>query len=211
MTDTPPTNDTPEASADDEARDESAHAGQTAATATAEPLAPAVLDRRVEAVLMSIERAITPAKIAEAVAADGSKAVKEAIDRLNDFYAEHDRSFRIESVAGGYQILTLPEFGEHVAALHRTRADNRLSPSALETLAIIAYKQPIIRADIEAIRGVACGEVIRSLMERHLVKITGRAEEIGRPMLYGTTKTFLETFGLAGLKDLPKAEELHKP
>lgn len=181
------------------------------AAATTEAVEPAVLERRVEAVLMATERAVAAAKIAEAVGAAGAKAVHEAIRQLNDFYAEHDRSFRIESVAGGYQILTVADYGEHVAALNRTRADNRLSPSALETLAIIAYKQPIIRADIEAIRGVACGEVIRSLMERHLVRITGRAEEIGRPMLYGTTKTFLEVFGLGGLKDLPKAEELHKP
>ncbi|MEX2673508.1 MAG: SMC-Scp complex subunit ScpB [Phycisphaeraceae bacterium] len=209
MTDTPPPpppDETPDADADASREGEAT----TTATLTA-PLEPAVLDGRVEAVLMATERAIPAAKISEACQAGGSKPVNEAIDRLNAFYVQHKRSFRIEPVAGGYQILTVPEFGEYVAALHRGRADNRLSPSALETLAIIAYKQPIMRADIEAIRGVACGEVIRSLMERHLVKITGRAEEIGRPMLYGTTKTFLEIFGLANLKDLPKAEELHKP
>ena len=91
--------------------------------------------------------------------------------------------------------------------LHKTRAASKLSPAAMETLAIIAYKQPILRVQIEAIRGVASGEVVRSLMERRLVKIVGRSDEIGRPMLYGTTKTFLETFGLSSLKDLPKAED----
>ncbi|MFA5293291.1 MAG: SMC-Scp complex subunit ScpB, partial [Phycisphaerae bacterium] len=89
--------------------------------------------------------------------------------------------------------------------------DNNLSPAALETLAIIAYKQPIIRADIESIRGVACGEMVRSLMYKGLVKIVGKAEILGRPLLYGTTKKFLEVFGLNDLKDLPKAEELKQP
>jgi len=81
----------------------------------------------------------------------------------------------------------------------------------LETLAVIAYRQPIVRADIEAIRGVAAGDVLRNLLERHLIKITGRAEEIGRPMLYGTTRFFLEAFGLATLSDLPSAKELKEP
>jgi segregation and condensation protein B len=110
-------------------------------------------------------------------------------------------------VAGGYQLLTLPEFGQVLKEMHQKEADTKLTKSALETLAIIAYKQPILRADIEAIRGVACGETIRSLMEKHLVKIAGRAEVPGRPILYGTTKRFLELFGLNSLKDLPKEED----
>jgi len=179
-----------------------------------EPHARAVdapLAAQVEAVLMSVDRPISAGKIADALELDASRPVTQAIDELNAFYDEHDRSFRIEQVAGGYQILTRSAFKPVVAALHRTKDDHKLSPAALETLAIIAYKQPIMRAEIEAIRGVASGEVIRSLMDRHLVKIVGRAEELGRPMLYGTTKTFLEVFGLGSLGDLPKAEELHKP
>ena len=179
------------------------------------PTAPApddaTLDRRVEAVLMSTERPLAAGRIAEAVGAEGAKGVHESIARLNDLYEQAGRSFRIEQVAGGFQILTLAEFQPVIAALHRGKADNKLSPAALETLAIIAYKQPIMRAGIEAIRGVASGEVIRALMDRHLVKIVGRAEEVGRPMLYGTTKTFLEVFGLASLKDLPTAQEMAKP
>jgi segregation and condensation protein B len=93
----------------------------------------------------------------------------------------------------------------------RVRTETKLSQAALETLAIISYKQPVIRADIEAIRGVAAGEVIRNLMYKGLVKIVGRAEVLGRPMLYGTTKKFLDIFGLNTLKDLPKIEELKKP
>lgn len=169
------------------------------------------IQRQVEAVLMSVERPITAGKIAEALELDATKPIRQAIKQLNGFYDEHGLSFRIEEVAGGFQILTRPEHKEVVAALHRTKADNRLSAAALETLAVIAYKQPIMRAEIETVRGVACGEVIRSLMDKHLIKIVGRAEEIGRPMLYGTTKTFLRVFGLSNLKDLPKAEELQKP
>ena len=108
-------------------------------------------------------------------------------------------------------MLTLSPYNNWLKKLLRTRSDTKLSPAALETLAIISYKQPIIRADIEAIRGVAAGEMIRSLMYKGLVKIVGRAEVLGRPMLYGTTKKFLEVFGLNSLKDLPKIEELKEP
>ncbi len=169
------------------------------------------LQRHVEAVLMTVDRPINAARIAEVLGLESSKPVTEAIEALNRFYTDHDRSFRVEQLAGGYQILTLASFKDQLAALHKTKVDSRLSPAAMETLAIIAYKQPILRAQVEAIRGVSCGEVIRSLMDKHLVKIVGRAEEIGRPMLYGTTKRFLEVFGLASLKDLPKVEELAKP
>src|SRR5207248_347932 len=125
---------------------------------------------------------------------------------LNEQYETSGRAFRIEQVAGGFQILTLPEFGDALKRLHQKEVDAKLTKAALETLAIIAYKQPILRADVESIRGVACGETIRSLMEKHLVKIAGRAEEPGRPILYGTTKRFLELFGLNNLKDLPQGE-----
>ncbi|MEM9914673.1 MAG: SMC-Scp complex subunit ScpB [Planctomycetota bacterium] len=168
---------------------------------------------KVEAALLTSDRAMTSGKIAEALGLNfpgGSKPVNEAIAKLNGEYEATGRAFRIEQVAGGWQVMTLPEFADVLAALHKTKAQSKLSPAAMETLAIVAYKQPVLRADLEAIRGVACGETLRSLMERHLVKIVGRAEEIGRPMLYGTTKQFLEIFGLASLKDLPKVEELRQ-
>ena len=114
-------------------------------------------------------------------------------------------------MAGGYQILTLPEHADALRRLHQREVDAKLTKAALETLAIVAYKQPVLRADVEAIRGVACGEAIRGLMEKHLVKIAGRAEEPGRPILYGTTKRFLELFGLNSLKDLPRPEEFKPP
>jgi segregation and condensation protein B len=168
----------------------------------------AELALQVEAALLATDRPLPAARLGEVLSHAGSKAVNAAVARLNELYQQTGRSFRIEQLAGGWQILTLPRFAPVLAALNKTRAQTRLTPAGLETLAIIAYKQPILRADIESIRGVACGEVLRSLMERRLVKIVGRAEVLGRPMLYGTTKSFLEVFGLASLKDLPKAEEL---
>ncbi|MAX23717.1 MAG: SMC-Scp complex subunit ScpB [Phycisphaeraceae bacterium] len=172
---------------------------------------PEDLDLRVEAALMTTDRAISVAKLTEILGGVAAKPIREAIDQLNKVYDESNRSFRIEQLAGGYQIVTLPKYAQVLANLHKSRQSNKLTAAAMETLAIIAYKQPILRAEIEAIRGVSSGETVRSLMERHLVKIVGRAEEIGRPMLYGTTKQFLEVFGLATLKDLPNAGELRPP
>jgi segregation and condensation protein B len=108
-------------------------------------------------------------------------------------------------------MLTLSPFNTWLSKLLKVRSESKLSPAALETLAIISYKQPILRVDIEAIRGVACGEMVRQLCDKGLVKIVGRAEVLGRPLLYGTTKRFLQVFGLNSLKDLPTAEDLKKP
>ena len=108
-------------------------------------------------------------------------------------------------------MLTLPEYNSYLEKLHKVRGESRLSRAALETLAIVAYKQPATRAVIEAIRGVACGEVLRSLMDKGLIKVVGRAEELGRPMLYGSTRKFLEVFGLNTLDQLPQVEELEPP
>lgn len=193
-------------------------AGEEIATSTAkvqgDPTGPASGDdggdlaMRVEAALLTSDRPVGVTQLAEALGASSVKMVHAAVDQLNTQYEQTGRSFRIELVAGGYQVMTLPQLGPVLEALNRNRQQTRLSPAALETLAIVAYRQPVLRAEIESIRGVACGEVLRSLMERRLVKIAGRAEEIGRPMLYGTTRTFLEVFGLGSLSDLPKVESL---
>jgi segregation and condensation protein B len=164
-----------------------------------------------EAMLFGTHHPLTAGKLAELMELETTRPIRKAIQALNQQYDQSGRSFRVEQVAGGYQLLTLPEFGDHLRKLHQKEVDAKLTKAALETLAIIAYKQPILRADIEAIRGVACGETVRSLMEKHLVKIAGRAEEPGRPILYGTTKRFLEVFGLNSLKDLPQAENGLKP
>jgi segregation and condensation protein B len=161
-----------------------------------------------EALLLSTHHPLTAGRLAELMELESVKPLRKAVKTLNEQYGSGGRAFRIEQVAGGFQILTLPEFGDALKRLHQREADAKLTKAALETLAIIAYKQPILRADVEAIRGCACGETIRSLMEKHLVKIAGRAEEPGRPILYGTTKRFLELFGLNNLKDLPQPDAL---
>jgi segregation and condensation protein B len=164
----------------------------------------------VEAVLFASDEPLADARLADIVETS-AKQVRECIENLNNKYRANNSAFRIEQIAGGHQMLTLSLYNYWLKKLLRVRSDNKLSPAALETLAIIAYKQPVMRADIEAIRGVAVGEVIRSLSYKGLVKIVGRAEVLGRPMLYGTTKKFLEVFGLNTLKDLPKVEELKRP
>ncbi len=169
------------------------------------------LPQVLEALLFSSDVPLSLGKLAETVGLDSTKPVKAALEGLNKSYEERQAAFRIEERAGGMQLLTLPQYGEYVERLVRKKDEGRLTPASLETLAIIAYKQPILRVDVEAIRGVACGEVIRTLMEHNLVKIVGRAEVIGRPMLYGTTRYFLEVFGLANIRDLPKAEMLKEP
>ena len=163
-----------------------------------------------EAVLFASDESLTVARLA-GIAGTGVKQIRRHIENLNDKYKANNNAFRIEQIAGGYQMLTLSDYNPWLKKLLRVRSDSKLSPAALETLAIIAYKQPVIRADVEAIRGVQAGEMIRNLMYKRLVKIVGRAEVLGRPMLYGTTRKFLETFGLNSLKDLPKNEELKRP
>lgn len=213
----PEAEDAAESQAQDDAADQATDETpeQTSEQAEqAEPKAPIVLpedlDARVEAALMTSERPMTAGRVAEALGAAGaSSAVEESIAALNDEYTRTGRSFRIEKVAGAWQVVTLPKYADVLDGLKRAKQDSgKLSASQLETLAIVAYKQPIVRANIEAIRGAASGEVLRTLMDKHLVKVVGRAEEIGRPMLYGTTKQFLEVFGLGGIKDLPQADEL---
>lgn len=164
-----------------------------------------------EAILFSTDAPISAGKLAQTVGLDSTKPIKASIAELNTLYGQRHAAYRIEERAGGYQLLTLPQYAQYIQRLTKARDEGRLTPAALETLAIIAYRQPILRVDVESIRGVACGEVIRTLMEYNLVKIVGRAEEIGRPMLYGTTKHFLEVFGLSSLKDLPSAEQLKEP
>ena len=164
----------------------------------------------VEAVLFASDEPLAVERLANIVGTS-VKQIRRNVKNLNDKYEANNNAFRIEQIAGGYQMLTLSSYNHWLQKLLRARSESKLSPAALETLAIIAYKQPVIRADIEAIRGVVVGEIVRGLMYKGLVKIVGRAEVLGRPMLYGTTKKFLEVFGLNSLKDLPKIEELKKP
>ena len=129
---------------------------------------------------------------------------------LNNTYEESGRTFRIIEIAGGYQFATRPDVAAYVSRLYKDRSRRRLSGAALETLSIIAYKQPVSKSDIENIRGVNCDEVIKSLLEKNLITITGRAESVGRPLLYGTTQDFLRHFGLGSMRDLPKPREIEE-
>ena len=175
------------------------------------PAAPeATVESVLEAILFASDEPVPVSRLAMLVEVT-TKQVGAAVDGLNQKYQAHGHAFRIEKIAGGLQMLTLPQYNGYLRKLLRAREDSKLSPAALETLAIVAYKQPAIRADVEAIRGVACGEVLRSLMVKGLVKIVGRAEIVGRPMQYGTTRRFLEVFGLNSLKDLPSVEDLKRP
>jgi len=139
--------------------------------------------------------------------ADGTKA-RTLVRALNRRYDAEGSAFRVEEVAGGFELLTRPRYAPWLRRLHSTPSEVRLSAPAMETLAVVAYRQPVLRAEIEAIRGVQCGEVLRQLIERGLVRIVGRSEELGRPLLYGTTKQFLQVFGLRHLEDLPRPEFL---
>jgi segregation and condensation protein B len=162
--------------------------------------------RRLEAVLMLAREPLSSRKLSQfAGLADGTRA-RTLVRRLNTFYDEVGRAFRVEEVAGGFQLLTRPKFAPWLRRLGHVPPEIRLSSPAMETLAVVAYRQPVLRADIEAIRGVNCGEILRQLMERDLVRIGGRSEELGRPYLYTTTRRFLQVFGLRDAADLPRAE-----
>ena len=194
-----------------EAPEESASQSRRDREEIVEPCADLPLTARIEALLMASDRPLTEFRIAELLGLSGkgsAKKVVAALEELNSHYSQSGRAFKVERLAGGWQMLTLPVFGPILHRLHDDRQESRLSQPALETLSIVAYRQPIMRAEIEAIRGVASGEVLRSLLERRLVKIVGRAEVLGRPMLYGTTREFLKVFGLAGLEDLPAVKGL---
>jgi segregation and condensation protein B len=170
------------------------------------PAAPA--DAAVEALLFASDGPLTAVRLAQ-LTGRARAEVLAAVDHLNVFYAETGRAFRIAPLAGGFQLVTTPEHAPLVSALYKEKTAARLSRAALETLAIIAFKQPVTRAEIDVIRGVSASDgVLRHLMERSLVRIAGRAEAPGRPLLYGTTREFLAHFGLHAIADLPRSDEL---
>ncbi|AQQ08964.1 hypothetical protein L21SP3_00758 [Sedimentisphaera cyanobacteriorum] len=168
------------------------------------------LESVVEAALFACDEPITGAKLANIAEVNSAKEIDEAIKKLNSSYQERNSAFKIEKIAGGYQMLTHSVYNAWLKKLISEKKESKLSQAALETLSVIAYKQPVIRADIESIRGVSSGEIIRGLMNKGLVKMAGRAEILGRPVLYGTTKKFLELFGLDSIKDLPDVGEFKK-
>lgn len=162
----------------------------------------------VEALLFAADEPVTVRRLTALIEGATPGMIEDVIRELNADYLRERRAFRVQAVAGGHRIVTRSVFAPWIREFRSTAAAPRLSQAALETLAIIAYKQPVTRAELEAVRGVSVDGVLRTLVDRELVTIAGRAEGLGRPLLYGTTAHFLEYFGLSELDALPRPEEL---
>lgn len=171
----------------------------------------------IEALIFSSDEPISETELVRAIKGiDGEeiqvsdKEVAKCIEILNLIYEERNSAFQIIKIAGGYLFATRPEYAKYVGFLSSEKSKRRLSQAALETLAIIAYKQPVTKPELEIIHGVNSDYILNTLLEKSLVSITGRAETIGRPLLYGTTNEFLKYFGLDKLSDLPKPREIEE-
>ncbi len=163
---------------------------------------------QLETVLFLAREPLSTRKLAKlAKLADGTEA-RTLLKLLSKRYDGRASAMQVVEVAGGVQLLTRPRLAEWIRRLHGANEEMRLSTPALETLSVVAYRQPVVRAEIEAIRGVQCGEILRVLMERDLLRIVGRSEELGRPFLYGTSKKFLQVFGLRRLEQLPPIDQI---
>ncbi|TXT19235.1 MAG: segregation and condensation protein B [Planctomycetota bacterium] len=165
---------------------------------------------RLEAVLFVADEPLPIKRLIQlATLADADEA-QELIDRLNLAYDASGSTFRVERVATGLRLLTRREFVYWLDKLHQRQAALKLTPPMLETLAIVAYRQPLTRADVEAVRGVQSAEMLKQLMERELIRIAGEDDSLGRPFLYETTRKFLEAYGVQSLDDLPMADRLRR-
>jgi segregation and condensation protein B len=170
-------------------------------------LSPLEVRAVLEALVFTSPQPITPREIGQALGGVSKEAWQAALEELKQDYAREGRGLQLVEVAGGWQITTRPEYNDWVREVLDPRAPTRLSIQALETLAVIAYKQPVTLPEVIDLRGVKSGGVIKTLLEKRLIRIVGRKEVVGRPMLYGTTKQFLLQFGLKDLSELPKIEE----
>ena len=181
---------------------------------------PATLKALVEALIFAAQEPLSLNQIravyqGEGVWKDESRSMdpetlRRLVSDLNKEYEKDNRPFRIVQIAGGYQFATLSVYAEWLGKLYKEQGRRKLSQSGVETLAIVAYKQPITKAEVEKIRGVNCDYVLKTLLEKELLAITGRAESVGRPLLYGTTKEFLKHFGLNDITDLPRPREIEE-
>ena len=176
--------------------------------ASFDPLAREPALALLEAVLLIADEPLPIRKLVQVAGLADAHTTRRLMTKLQQLYDQDGSAFELEELAGGFQLMTRPEYHRWLASLRKSQVELKLSAAARETLAIVAYRQPIMRADIEAIRGVHCGETLRLLMEKGVVKIVGRDDSLGRPVLYGTTKKFLQLFGLKSLKDLPRVEQL---
>ncbi len=178
--------------------------------APAAPIAPIALPpgttlaAAVEAVLLVANEPMSAGELMRILDGTTRAEVNAALRELRARYAERPGGFDLADVAGGVRLLTRPEFAPWVERLEKVRREERLSKAQLEVLAVIAYRQPLLRADVDSVRGADSGGALRGLVDKGLVKVVGRAEALGRPLLYGTTDRFLERFGLKSIKDLPR-------
>jgi len=161
-----------------------------------------------EALIFVSDKPLTMIEIKEVVEGVTDLQVRQAVEELNQDYEATKRSFIIQEVAGGFRMATRPEFAQWLKSFYKAKIKERLTRPSLETLAIIAYKQPVTRSEVEAIRGVNTDGVIATLLERNLVKIAGRKDTPGRPLLYATTDEFLSHFGLGSISEMPKLPEV---
>jgi len=171
----------------------------------------------IEALIFSSDEPISASEILKAIKGiDGEDTqvthdeIEKCVDELNENYQSNNSFFKIVKIAGGYLFATRPEYAKYVGYLSSEKSKRRLSQAALETLAIIAYKQPVTKPELESIRGVNSDYILNTLLEKNLIAITGRSESVGRPLLYGTTNEFLLYFGLNKLSDLPKPREVEE-
>ena len=166
------------------------------------------LRRSIEALLFASERPLSAEEIQEVFTGDvTAKQIREQIDALRTECEEQRRGFRVYEIAGGFQLASAIDFAEVLKRFYQAREKKKMTPASLETLSVIAYRQPVTRADIEGVRGVNVDSAVRGLLEKGLIRITGRKEVPGRPILYGTTREFLEHFGLRSLEELPPLSE----
>ena len=191
-----------------EKRDEPAPEEAEAPSSPAEPLSDDEHLRAIAALVFASPEPISARKLASLVGGGEAARANAALEAIREKLRASGLPLELRSIAGGWQILTTPDTSEVVKRLFQERKAERISPAALETLAVVAYRQPVTKAEIEAIRGVQVAPILRSLVDRDLVRVTGRADVPGHPLQYGTTKTFLERFGLSGLDDLPRDSEL---
>jgi len=166
------------------------------------------LERAVAALLFAASEPLSNARLAAVLERTTPAHVAAAIDRLSARLVASGLPFELVAIAGGWQIFSARDMADVVGRFAKVRREDKVSPAALETLAVVAYRQPVTKAEIEAIRGVQAGPVLRSLVDRGLIKVAGRSEDPGHALLYGTTRKFLDTFGLAELQDLPRDAEL---
>ncbi|MHC5012375.1 MAG: SMC-Scp complex subunit ScpB, partial [Planctomycetota bacterium] len=168
------------------------------------------LEGAVEALILASGDVLSLERLRDLLGLSSTVHVKEALAAVGERWKQSGAAVEIQEVAGGYRATTRPEYAEYVRRLSRRPLVDRLSPSLLETLSIVAYRQPVPRVEVERVRGVQAGDALRSLLERRLVKVVGRSDQPGRPLLYGTTRRFLEAFGLKNLKDLPAKADLKR-